>query len=77
MMGRCHRQPGIHYSVKPKVKEEHFNSACSVCFPLGYPVYSPDGPETVDDELAEGMPEEVVIEDGKSSDTAAEFVHAQ
>ena len=75
VVGRCHRQPGVHYynfvEVKPKVKEEHFSSACSVCFPLGWPLYSEEGPEVVDDELADGMPIEAAIEDGESSDSAS------
>ena len=63
----------MHFEpVKPKVKEDQFSSACSVCFPLGWPLYAPEGPEIVEEELAEGMPEDVGIEDGESSDSASE-----
>ena len=75
VVGNCHRVPLVHYKhfieVKTKVKEEQYSSACSVCFPLGWPLYTPEGPETVEDELAEGMPAEVAIEDGESSDSAS------
>ena len=75
VLGRCHRLPEVHYlnyvEVKRNVKDEHFDSARSVCFRLGYPLYSPESPEIVEEELAEGMPAETAIEDGESSASAA------
>ena len=70
VVGNCHRQPGAHYhnwlEVKPGVKEELFKKTCKVCFRLGYPLFSHEQPEEVDEALADGMPEEAAIEDGES-----------
>ena len=69
--GQYHRKPGIHYykwtETKPGVKQECFKKACKVCFRLGYPLYSAEEPELVEENLAEGMPHEVALEDGDSS----------
>ena len=71
IVGQCHRKPGVHYhkwtETKSGVKQEQFKKACKVCFRLGYPLFSEEQPELVDEKLAEGMPEEVALEDGDSS----------
>ena len=71
IVGQCHRKPGVHYhkwtETKSGVKQEQFKKACKVCFRLGYPLFSDEQPEQVDENLAEGMPEEVALEDGDSS----------
>ena len=76
IVGNCYREPGVHYihfeAVKTKVEKDMFRAACGVCFPLGWPLFEPAGPELVEEELAEGMPREAAIEDGESSDSVAE-----
>ena len=71
IVGQCHRKPGVHYhkwtETKSGVKQEQFKKDCKVCFRLGYPLFSDEQLEQVDENLAEGMPEEVALEDGDSS----------
>ena len=40
-------------------------------FHFGYPIHSTDAPEVVDEQLADGMPEEAAIEDGDSTESDA------
>ena len=54
------------------MEKDLFRVACGVCFPLGWPLFEPAGPELVEEELADGMPREAAIEDGESSDSVAE-----
>ena len=75
IVGGCYREPGNHYTywveVKTDLKEDLFKGACSGCFPFGYPIHSTDAPEVVDEQLADGMPEEAAIEDGDSTESDA------